>query len=168
MKLRGFAAIAVLMLGATTLLTGCGDKADSSPAPAPATTKAPATPAADQTDPAQDPSEDPSTPANDDPATGDKSDFCSTLKSRAADLNSGKDISQVSHDELEKTVDALGELADKAPAEIKTQLTTIHQIYADVADGKTKTTDEAEMKKVAQATLAYVNWTVTHCAPPGS
>jgi hypothetical protein len=165
MKLRGSAAIAVLALGASTLLTGCGDKADSSPAPAPVTTKAPA---ADQSDPAEDPSEDPSTPADDDPATSDKSGFCSTLKARAGDLNSGKDISQVSHEELEKTVDALGELADEAPAEIKTQLTTIHQIYSDVASGKTKTSDEAEMKKVAEATLAYVNWTVTHCAPPGS
>jgi hypothetical protein len=167
MKLRGVAGLAVFLLGATTLLTGCDDKTASSPAPAPVTTKAPQTPAADQSD---EPSEDLTTPADEDqdPATSDKSDFCSTLKAKAGDLNSGKDISQVSHDELEKTVDALGELADKAPAEIKTQLTTIHQIYADVASGKTKTSDEAEMKKVAQATLAYVNWTVTHCAPPGS
>jgi len=42
----------------------------------------------------------------------------------------------------------------------------MHQIYSDVAAGKTKPGDQAEMKKVAEASLKYVQWTVQHCPPP--
>jgi hypothetical protein len=139
MKLRGVAGLAVFLLGATILLTGCDDKTAGSPAPTQTTGSA-----------------------------GGGGDFCKLLYAKSAELKSGKDASQMSHDELQGITDALGELEAAAPAEIKGALGTMHQIYSDVAAGKTKTSDEAEMKKVAEASLKYVQWTVSHCPPPGS
>lgn len=167
MKLRTVAGLAVFLLGATTLLTGCDDKNASSPAPAPVTTKAPQTPAADQSD---EPSEDPTTPADEETkgSTGGAAEFCKLLFAKAEDLKSGQDVSQATPEQLQKITDTIGELADAAPADIKAPLATMHQIYSDVASGKTKTSDTEEMKKVAAATLKYTEWTLSHCAPPGS
>jgi hypothetical protein len=165
MKLRGVAGLAVFLLGATTLLTGCDDKTASSPAPAPVTTKAPQTPAADQSD---EPSGDPTTPADEETkgSSGDAAEFCKLVYSKVADLGSGKDVTQVSKEELQKTIDAMAELADKAPAEVKGPLTTMHQIYADFAAGKVKPTDTAEMQKLSGAVIKYSTWTTTNCPPP--
>jgi hypothetical protein len=134
--------LAILLLAGLTLLTGCGS--DS------ATTKGPV---ANQSD-------GPSAPA------GDGGDFCKLLYSKAGDLKSGQDVTQMSDELLQKLVATLGNLAAAAPDELKEPLNTMKQIYGDVASGKTKTTDEAEMTKVADASLKYIHWTVEHCKPP--
>jgi len=84
----------MLLLGATTLLTGCDDKTTGSPAPAPVTTKAPQTPAADE------PSDAPTTPADEETkgSTGGGGDFCKLLFAKAGELKSGQDASKMSHD----------------------------------------------------------------------
>ncbi|NEA30363.1 hypothetical protein [Streptomyces sp. SID13031] len=168
MKTR--ATLAVLILGGLTLLSGCGDK-DTSNAPAPA----PTTKATSQPETTTDPeSEDTSTPTPEPEseettkATGSDQEFCATLLDKAQALNPGKDINELTDDQKETMVSTLKDLADSAPAGVKAPLTTMASIYAGVADGKTKITDEAEMKKVAEATMKYTEWTVTHCAPPGS
>jgi hypothetical protein len=158
MKFRGYAGLAVL-LGAVLLVTGCGDKDDSSPAPAPVTTKAPVTPAGQASDA-------PSTPADETKGGGSAADFCKTLLSKQDAMGVGKDATTLSDDAKRKVADTVAELADQAPADVKAPLTTMAKAYQDLADGKPQT-DLAEQKKTAAASLKYVEWTVTHCPPPG-
>ncbi|MDX6283418.1 MAG: hypothetical protein QOH03_4489 [Kribbellaceae bacterium] len=157
MKIR--VTVAVLVLGGLTLLTGCGDKDTSNkaaPAPAPTT-------ATSQPEKTTDPGSEETTKV-----TGSDLEFCAKLLSKAKDMNPGKDISQLSDDQKHTMVSAIQDLADSAPAAVKAPLTTMAQGYADVVAGKTEVTDQAAMQKIAEATLKYTQWTVTHCAPPGS
>jgi hypothetical protein len=78
----------------------------------------------------------------------------------------GKDLDALSDDQKDTRVSTLKGLADKAPDAIKAPMAKVAQGYADVVAGKIKVTDNAAMQPIADATMEYSNWTITHCAPP--
>jgi hypothetical protein len=89
------------------------------------------------------------------------------LLSKKDVINPGKDLNALSDEQKDKMVSTLQDLADHAPDAIKAPMAVMAKGYADVVAGKIQTTDDAAMQPIADATVAYTNWTITKCAENG-
>ncbi|GAA0930382.1 hypothetical protein GCM10009554_13410 [Kribbella koreensis] len=156
MKIR--VTLAVLVLGGLTLLTGCGDKDTSKAAAPPPATSQPQTtePQSEDTPTAAESEE--SKPA----ASGDAKEFCKKLASKAEDMGTGKQASELSDDQLQKVKETIEDLAEDAPADLKPSLEAMLPLYDKAKAGTLPVEDQ---KKAAAASLKYVEWLSTNCDP---
>ena len=107
MKIR--VTLAVLVLGGLTLLTGCGDKDTSKAAAPPPATSRPQTTEPQSEDTPTAPESEESKPA----ASGDAKEFCKKLASKAEDMGTGKQASELEqrrslHPDRDRRLDELG------------------------------------------------------------